>query len=153
MYSSRLKMIIAADCIVIVTFIAIIIPINEGLPNTDIPVIPALVSFLLIWAFIIIAFSIKFPMWDGIWKTPKWQTAAYIILGVGLIAGIILEEGTSYCSSLVIVLINVNNLVNHSRSYRMAIKYDLDHLGSVQELISLHPETEELINERKKSLE
>lgn len=76
----------------------------------------------------------------------------FIVLAVGLITGIIMEEGTKYCSSLIIVLINANNLVDNTRSYKMAVKYDMDHLKSVQELISLHPETEELINDKKKSL-
>lgn len=91
----------------------------------------------------------NYPQWNRLWKMPPAAIAAFVLLlAVMVIGAFVTENGVAW---MVIILVCIRLVPD----YYYALKYDMDELHSVEELLQKHPEVKVKIrktfleNERK----
>ena len=76
----------------------------------------------------------KYPQWDRLWKMPPAAIAAFVLLlAVMVIGAFVTENGVSW---MVVILVCIRLVPD----YYYALKYDMDELHSIEELLQKHPE-------------
>ncbi len=76
----------------------------------------------------------KYPQWDRIWKMPPAAIAALVLLlAVMVIGAFVTENGVAW---MVVILVCIRLVPD----YYYALRYDMDELHSVEELLQRHPE-------------
>ena len=76
----------------------------------------------------------KYPQWDRLWKMPPAAIAAFVLLLAVMVIGVfVTENGVSW---MVVILVCIRLVPD----YYYALKYDMDELHSVEELLQKHPE-------------
>lgn len=77
----------------------------------------------------------KYPQWDRLWKMPPAAIVAFVLLLAVMVIGVfVTENGVAW---MVIILVCIRLVPD----YYYALKYDMDELHSVEELLLRHPET------------
>ncbi len=91
----------------------------------------------------------KYPQWNRLWKMPPAAIAAFVLLLAVMVIGAFVTENGVACMVIILVCIRL------VPDYYYALKYDMDELHSVEELLQKHPEVKVKIrktfleNERK----
>jgi hypothetical protein len=76
----------------------------------------------------------KYPQWDRLWKMPPAAIAAFVLLLAVMVIGVfVTENGVSW---MVVILVCIRLVPD----YYYALKYDMDELHSIEELLQKHPE-------------
>ena len=76
----------------------------------------------------------KYPQWDRLWKMPPAAIVAFVLLLAVMVIGVfVAENGVAW---MVIILVCIRLVPD----YYYALKYDMDELHSVEELLQKHPE-------------
>ena len=76
----------------------------------------------------------KYPQWDRLWKLPPVAIAAFVLLLIVMIIGaFVTEQGVAW---MVVILVCIRLVPD----YYYALKYEMDELLSVEELLQKHPE-------------
>jgi len=112
-----------------------------------------MISVILIMVILMIPLFIiehkcnrKYPQWNRLWRMPPAAIVAVVLLLIVMISGaFVTENGVAW---MVIILVSILSLVP---DYYYALKYGLDELHSVEELLQKHPEAKSKI--RKNVLE
>ena len=100
-----------------------------------------MISVILIMVILIIPLFIiehkcnrKFPQWNRLWKMPPAAIAAFVLLLAVMVIGVfVTENGVSW---MVVILVCIRLVPD----YYYALKYDMDELHSIEELLQKHPE-------------
>ena len=76
----------------------------------------------------------KYPQWDRLWKMPPAAIVAFVLLLAVMVIGVfVTENGVAW---MVIILVCIRLVPD----YYYALKYDMDELHSIEELLQKHPE-------------
>ena len=76
----------------------------------------------------------KYPQWDRLWKMPPAAIVAFVLLLAVMVIGVfVTENGVSW---MVVILVCIRLVPD----YYYALKYDMDELHSIEELLQKHPE-------------
>ena len=82
----------------------------------------------------------KYPQWDRLWKMPPAAIVAFVLLLAVMVIGVfVTENGVAW---MVIILVSIRLVPD----YYYALKYGLDELHSVEELLQKHPEAKSKIS-------
>ena len=111
-----------------------------------------MISVILIMVILMIPLFIiehkcnrKYPQWNRLWRMPPAAIVAVALLLIVMISGaFVTENGVAW---MVIILVSIRLVPD----YYYALKYGLDELHSVEELLQKHPEANSKI--RKNVLE
>ena len=114
-----------------------------------------LLTILVVFGAICVAASFykeegEYKKWRNIWKDPVWQTAGYIVLGIGIIAIIWIFPELEISSLMILILVMVNCLIRDIRYCIYAVRFNMDDLEDVNELADKYPEARPMINRKKK---
>ena len=83
--------------------------------------------------------SRKYPQWDRLWKMPPAAIAAFVLLLIVMIIGtFVTDKGVAW---MVVILVCIRLVPD----YYYALKYEMDGLHSVEELLQKHPEAKSQI--------
>ena len=83
--------------------------------------------------------SRKYPQWDRLWKMPPAAIAAFVLLLIVMIIGtFVTDKGVAW---MVVILVCIRLVPD----YYYALKYEMDGLHSVEELLQKHPEAKSKI--------
>lgn len=149
-YSERLKLSIITDILLMAVFaITYVLLWEEKHINIEALMVIALVVGALCIAAAFYQEYGELKKWSGLWKDPAWQSALFIIAGVMLIASIWMLPNPEYVSPGIALLIMLNNIERAVRYYNRAVRYGMDDLKDVKELMEKYPETTSLINKGK----
>ena len=150
-YTNRLKLGIITDILFIAALFAFCVLEATGTLKS----IGAMLAIILMPGVACVAASFykeesgEYRKWRNVWKDPTLQKAIYIGLAVVIIILIIKSYGPELCiNMLIFLLIMMNSLVRDIRYYRNAVKYDMDNLEDVNELVSKYPEARQYINKK-----
>lgn len=81
----------------------------------------------------------KYPQWDRLWKMPPAAIAAFVLLLIVMIIGtFVTDKGVAW---MVVILVCIRLVPD----YYYALKYEMDGLHSVEELLQKHPEAKSKI--------
>lgn len=82
----------------------------------------------------------KYPQWDRFWRMPPAAIVAVVLLLIVMIIGaFVTENGVAW---MAIILVSIRLVPD----YYYALKYGLDELHSVEELLQKHPEAKSKIS-------
>ena len=149
-YTKRLKLGIITDILFIAALFVFCVLEENGMLKSS----GAMLAIILIPGVACVAASFyreseEYRGWRNVWKDPTLQKTAYIVLAVAIIVLIIKSYGSElYINMLIFLLIMMNSLVRDIRYYRNAVKYDMDNLEDVNELVSKYPEARQYINKK-----
>ena len=146
-YTERLKRLIAADILLIAVLVSLFILAEKDLLHN----FGLILLILLLVGGACVAASLyaergEYRKWRRIWKDPTWQLAEYIILAIALIASLWMLPDFKYFNGSIWVLIMANALIRDIRYYRNAVRFDMDDLSDVNELVNKYPEARSMID-------
>ena len=106
-----------------------------------------MISVILIMVILMIPLFIiehkcnrKYPQWNRLWRMPPAAIVAVVLLLIVMISGaFVTENGVAW---MVIILVSIRLVPD----YYYALKYGLDELHSVDELLQKHPEAKSKIS-------
>ena len=105
-----------------------------------------MISVIIIMVILIIPLFVlehkcsrKYPQWDRLWKMPPAAIAAFVLLLIVMIIGtFVTDKGVAW---MVVILVCIRLVPD----YYYALKYEMDGLHSVEELLQKHPEAKSKI--------
>lgn len=146
-YSKSLIFNIAADAVLVALWIILVIYDRLKDPGLF-PILPVMCGSVAVWAILYFASSTRnYRQWNNIWKDPLWLSISSITLAVIVLAMIFLSYN-SFNNELILLILLVGVLIRDIINYKRALKYDMDELNTIEELVRLHPESERDLTKR-----
>ena len=133
---STIKLLELINAAVIVIAFAIAITMRLPARSTSWMITLIIILLILVIPLFILEHKCnrKYPQWDRLWKMPPAAIAAFVLLLAVMVIGVfVTENGVSW---MVVILVCIRLVPD----YYYALKYDMDELHSVEELLQKHPE-------------